>query len=108
MAEKTFRIPLTNEPQKFNITLDEIEYTMICRYNPEMPNWTICMIDAITQVPIFTCLPLVTGVDLLSQFAFTGIKGSMIVYTDGNAGAIPTLENLGQESNLYSLVDDAA
>ena len=31
----------------------------------------------------------------------------MIVYTDGNAGAIPTLENLGVESNLYYLVDDA-
>jgi hypothetical protein len=108
MAEQTFRIPLINEPQRFNISLNEVEYTMISRYNPEMPNWMICMINAITQEPIFTCLPLVTGVDLLSQFRHTGITGSLIVYTDGNGGAIPTLENLGLESNLYYLVDDGS
>jgi hypothetical protein len=50
-------------------------------------------------------MPLVTGIDLLRQYRYLGIPGSMIVYTDGDPDAPPTLENLGNESNLYYVVD---
>jgi hypothetical protein len=105
MAETTFRIPLTNEPQSFAITLVEKAYQFRCQYNPEIQTWALDIYDGITQEPILLCMPLVTGIDLLRQYRYLGIPGSMIVYTDGDPDAPPTLENLGNESNLYYVVD---
>lgn len=107
MTLRAFRIPLLNIPQKFAIDLNGKAYIMLCRYNPEMPNWSISMQDGDTEEFIFTGLPLVTGLDLLSQFAHLGIEGSFIVFTDGDDLATPTEFNLGVESNLYYLVDQA-
>jgi hypothetical protein len=108
MAQRLFRIPLINEPQIFDIDLAERAYQMICRYNPEMPAWQLCIRDGITQQPLITCMPLVTGVDLLSQYRHVGIPGTLFCYTEGNADAPPTLENLGIEGQLYYLVEDEA
>jgi hypothetical protein len=108
MAQRLFRIPLINEPQVFDIDLSERAYTIICRYNPEMPAWQICMRDGITGQPLLTCLPLVTGVDLLAQYHHLGIPGQLFCFTEGDASAPPTLENLGIEGQLYYLVETEA
>jgi hypothetical protein len=105
MTLRAFKIPLLNEPQKFAIDLNGKPFIMTSRYNPEMPNWNLSMQDGETEEFIFTGLPLVTGLDLLSQFAHLGIEGSFIVFTDGDDLAIPTELNLGVESNLYYLVE---
>lgn len=105
MTLRAFRIPLTNIPQKFAIDLNGKQYIVLCRYNPEMPNWSISLQDGETEEYIFTGLPLVTGVDLLKQFAHLGLNGIFIVYTDGDELAPPTETNLGAECNLYYLVD---
>lgn len=106
MADQLFKIPLQNTPQVFDIELNERSFRMVCRWNPEMPAWTVCLLDGETQAPLVTCLPLVTGTDLLAQFQHLGIVGSLFVYVDGGAGTeeIPTLESLGKEANLYYYV----
>lgn len=48
-----------------------------------------------------------SGADLLAQHEYIGIPGQLIVYTDGDEFSPPTLSNLGQEANLYYLVDIA-
>ncbi len=53
-------------------------------------------------------IPLVTGTDLLGQYEYVGLNGQLFVYTDGNADNVPTLDNLGIESNLFYLTDVAA
>lgn len=105
MAEKLFRIPLINEPQTFEINLSGGAYVIICRWNEEMPAWQICMKNAITNQLLLTCLPLITGVDLLAQYKHLGIPGRLFCYTEGNADAPPTLENLGVEGQLYYYVE---
>lgn len=105
MALNAFKIPLQNVPQRFAIDLAGKAYIVLCRYNTEMENWLISMVDGDTEQDIFDSLPLVTGVDLLAQYAYLGIPGSLIVYTDGNEFATPTETNLGVESNIYYLVE---
>lgn len=108
MALNAFRIPLVNTPQKFAIDLNGRGFIMECVWNPEMNSWMIDLYDGDTEEPIFMSMPLVTGTDLLAQFAHLGIEGSFIVYTDGNDFAVPTETNLGVEANLYYLVEQTA
>lgn len=105
MAQRVFRIPLNNRPQRFEIELGGRAFIMIVRWNPAMPNWTMCLLDGETQETLLNCLPFTTGLDLMSQFRHIGIDGSFVVVTDGNEFATPTLENLGGESNLYYVVE---
>jgi hypothetical protein len=99
-----FRIPLQSTPQKFAIDLNAKPYIMTCVWNGEHDSWEISLFNGDTEEPIFAGLPLVTGVDLLAQYGYHEIGGELIVYTDGEEHATPTLTNLGQESNLYYLV----
>jgi hypothetical protein len=46
-------------------------------------------------------IPLVTGVDLLSQYSYLGIPGALLVTTDRGAGEVPTFDGLGVTSHLY-------
>lgn len=97
-----FKIPLSNTPQSFEITLANVNYILTCKYNASPDaGWIIGFADAVTNESIVENIPLITGADLLSGLAYLGINGSLFVYTDGNDFAVPTLENLGNESNLY-------
>lgn len=101
-----FVIPLQNIPQQFDIPLAGIVYTITCRWNDAVEGgWVLDFADANTALPIVTNVPLVTGTDLLGQLDYLGFQGSLIVYTDGDQNAVPTLANLGVESNLYFLTN---
>ena len=52
-------------------------------------------------VPLVCGIPLVTGGDLLAQYAHLGIGGPLYVISDGWAAAVPTFGNLGSGSHLY-------
>jgi len=103
--EQLFVIPLTNVPQRFTIELSGVAYIIVCKWNGEMPAWTLDIFDEVTSQPLIVNLPLVAGANLLEQFGHIGIPGKLLVYTDGDEFAPPTLDNLGQEANLYYLVD---
>lgn len=104
----TFIIPLLAIPQVFGITLAGVNYTMTCRWNAAADaGWVIDLADADTNTPIVVNVPLIVGADCLAGLEYLGINGQMIVYTDGNQFAVPTLDNLGVESNLYFLTDVA-
>jgi len=102
-----FKIPLSNEPQTFQIALAGKEYSCTCKYNyTDEGGWILDFADAESGVPIVANIPLVTGVDLLDGLAYLGFGGKLYVKTDGDDFAVPTLENLGIESNLYFEVED--
>lgn len=105
MAEQLFKIPLINIPQRFAIELAGRSLIVVSQWNDEAPAWMVSFYDEATNEPLILSLPLVSGADLLSQHQHLGIPGQLIVYTDGDEFAPPTLENLGQEANLYYLVD---
>lgn len=103
-----FTIPLSNVPQSFNISLAGKDYLMTCKWNnaPDA-GWVLDFADANTNVSIVANLPLVTGVNILEGLDYLGFNGSLVVYTEGDEFAVPTLDNLGTQSNLYFITDVA-
>lgn len=103
----TYKIPLTNIPQAFEISLAGTNYLLTCKFNDaDEGGWVIDLADAATSEPIVANLALITGADVLENLDYLGFEGSMIVFTDGNDLAVPTLDNLGTESNLYFVTED--
>lgn len=102
----TFKLPLVSTPQSFEISLAGINYILTIKWNDALEaGWEFDLADAITNLPIVAGIPLVTGVDCLAGLEYLGINGRFIVYTDGDDTAVPTLENLGVESNVYFLTE---
>lgn len=99
-----FVLPLQNIPQTFEIALSNTNYIVTCKWNdsPE-GGWALDFSDAVSNLPVVYNVPLITGADCLAGLEYLGFQGSMIVYTDGDEMATPTLQNLGVESNLYFL-----
>lgn len=100
-----FLIPFENIPQEFNISIDGRSLTIFQRWN-EWGGWVIDISNADTNESLIAGLPLVTGADLLEPFPELGFVGKLAVYTDGDPTATPTLDNLGQDSNVYYLVGE--
>ena len=97
----TYEVPLTPAPQQLEISLGGIFYqlTVVWR-DADEGGWVMDIADA-QSVPILQGVPLVTGADLLAQYAYLGFRGSLIVQTDHNTDETPTYTNLGKQSHLY-------
>jgi len=100
-----YEIPLSAEPQYFNVTLGAAQYqlTLQWRKAPVGGGWFLDIADG-QQNRILSGIPLVTGCDLLGQYAYAGIGGELWVQSDLDAGAVPTYQNLGTTSHLYFVV----
>jgi hypothetical protein len=101
MTVNNFQIPLQGIAQQFTIDLNGVTYTLTVKWN-DSPDagWAMDIADE-QQNPLACYIPLVTGTDLLEGLEYLGIGGSLVVYTEGDATAVPTFENLGTGSNLY-------
>ena len=103
---KIFKVPFTNNNPQFNITLGGKQLLITCRWNQEMPAWVVDIQDALTNAYIIAGVALVTGVNLFRQFYYTGVKGYLAAYTNGNPSEIPTFTSLGNESQVYYVPED--
>lgn len=99
----TFEVPLSPTPQVFTITMSGTAYQLRVVWNVPAQCW---MLDINTEegVAIAQGLPVITGANLLEQYAYLGIPGQLIVQTDHDTDAVPTYTNLGVEGHLYYLV----
>jgi hypothetical protein len=95
-APTVFEIPLAAQPMTFTIPLGGVTYelTMVYRDATE-GGWSLDIDDGYGN-PILCGVPLVTGADLLAQYAYLGIGGQLWVRSDGEPDAVPTFANLGQ------------
>jgi hypothetical protein len=107
MTTTPYTIPLTNSQQQITISLGGVVYTLTVWFdsNPAANCW-VMDIGNQNNVPILTGIPLVTGTDLLGQFAYLNFGGKLICQTDFDPDAIPTYQNLGYNSQLYFVVED--
>lgn len=97
-----FEVPVSNEPQTFEINLAGTDYLLTCRFNnSDEAGWFLDIANAETAEPIVAGIPIITGADLLAGLAYLGIGGQLFCYTDGAATAVPTYENLGIESHVF-------
>lgn len=93
-------IPTAPRAQLFRITLGGVEYQITQRWNTPNNCWFVDIADT-DGTPRLLGLMLVTGVDLLSQFAHLGIGGQMVVQTDHDADVVPNYTSLGDTGHLY-------
>ncbi|MDE1905302.1 MAG: hypothetical protein KGH75_02470 [Rhodospirillales bacterium] len=100
MSFSLFEIPLTAQAQKFRTTLGGTVYTFTLVWrNDSQGGWVLNIGDAQNN-QLVQGIPLVTGVDLLGQYAYLGFPGKLVVQSDGQNLA-PTYAGLGTTSKLY-------
>lgn len=106
MAQIPYEVPLTPVAQKFRIALGGTTYVLTVQWNnAPTGGWVLDIADD-SEVLIIGGIPLVTGADLLAQYAYKGFTGKLLVQTDYDLNAVPDFSNLGTTAHLYFLVDD--
>lgn len=99
-----YEIPLSAETQKFSIQLGSASYVLRfywCKYSS---CWMLDISDA-NEVPMLLGIPVVTGIDLLSQYAYLEFGGSLIVQTDHNPDQVPDFAGLGTSGHIYFVTE---
>lgn len=96
------RLPLRAASQRLSITLAGTPYSLWVRWNRFAEAWILDIAD-INNNPIVNGIPLVTGANLLEQYAYLDIGGQLIAQTDSAPLLPPAYNNLGDTANLYFL-----
>jgi len=96
-----YEIPTQSRPHQSQVTFpDGTVYNLRLIYIFDHdPCWLLDISDALGN-PILCGVPLVTGADLLGQFAYLGFDVSMYAFTDGDTNAPPAWWNLGTTAHL--------
>ncbi|RQZ31531.1 hypothetical protein DIE14_01040 [Burkholderia sp. Bp9017] len=100
-----YEIPLTPDPQTFTLTLSGVTYTMTVQYRAAGgTGWILDVADA-NGNPLVAGIPLVTGIDLLGQYAYLGFGGRLWVQGAANPDDVPTFDDLGVGSHVFWVTD---
>jgi hypothetical protein len=102
----TYTIPLTTTPQTLSVSLGGSQYNLRVLWNSAASCWMLDIYDA-SNNPVVLGIAIVTGVDLLRQFAYLNFGGQLVAQTDFDTFAVPTADNLGINSNLYFAVTNS-
>ncbi len=103
MTAAIYEIPTSPEAQTFQIALNGVTYQLTLRWIEAQLSWNLD-IASDSNVPILTGLPVQPGVDLLAQYAYLGIGGSIVVSNDAVQADPPSYDGLGLTGHLYYLV----
>ena len=95
-----YEIPLSAQPQQFQIPLNGVTYTLKVVWCDPQRCWILDILTADEQ-PILLSLPLQPGDDVLGQHAHLGLGGQMWVQVDGDGNAVPGYDELGTAGHLY-------
>jgi hypothetical protein len=96
----TSEIPLFPRPQIVEVDLGAATVRLRLTWcSSDEGSWVMDILD-LNNVYLLSGIPLITGADLLSQFAYLGISGQLWCTTLGNSSIPPTFSNLGTEGKL--------
>lgn len=95
-----FEIPLNAQSQRFACELAGATYNLQIVWNAKSNCWVLDINDADNE-PLMRGIPLVTGLDLLQQYAYFELGGFMLTMTDAAPDVPPTYQNLGGSGHLY-------
>lgn len=93
-----YEIPLTAEPQRFEIALSGALYQLTVYWSDQIESGWLLDIAASDGDTLVAGLPLVTGADLLRQYAHLGIGGMLWCFSQTELP--PALDNLGSDIRL--------
>jgi hypothetical protein len=102
-AYTAYEIPLTTSPQSLSVSLGGTLYQLVVKWNSISSNWNLDLSDNNGNL-ILGGIPLVCGLDLLQQFAYLDLGGSLYAQTDHSPNSPPTFTNLGVTGHLYFVV----
>jgi Domain of unknown function (DUF6983) len=100
-------IPTQPVNQQFTISLGGVTYDMRLKWNAPNQSWILDILDS-QQNAVLEGLPLITGADLLAQYKYVGIAGSLVVQSDYDPDVVPDYETLGSTGHLYYLPPESA
>lgn len=91
-----YRIPMIPQNQEFDVSLAGVTYHLRVKWNsnPLAQSWVLDIMDS-QQNPILSGIPMVTGCDLLEQYAYKNIGGAMIVQSTTDPDEVPDYASLG-------------
>lgn len=96
-----FTIPIVSStPQQFVIAMAGKSYTLRFTWNVPGACWILDIGDEANN-PILLGVPVVTGADLLAQFAYLGIGGMLIAHSDTHGDEVPTFDQFGLDDHLF-------
>jgi hypothetical protein len=123
-----YEIPLIPQAQSFTIQLGGVTYGMRLMYHEAnagitgapvgadtsaagavfdtnaLDSWALDISDS-TGNPIVFGIPLIPGIDLLYQYQYLGIGGSLMVIVDGDPNGVPDFAGLGTTGHLYFIAE---
>jgi hypothetical protein len=97
-----YEIPLSAQPQAFQIPLAGTTYSFTVWWNVVNASWMIDIEDA-SGNPLLTGIPMVTGADLLEQYGYMGFQFALVAQTDNSPDTVPAFDNLGTTAHLYAI-----
>jgi hypothetical protein len=97
-----YEIPLSAEPQSFDIPIGGTTYGLTVKWNVPNASWIIDIADA-SGNPIVSGIPMVTGADLLEQYGYLNFGFQLVAQTDNDPDAVPTFDNIGTTAHLYAI-----
>lgn len=95
-----FKIPLTPKAQTFDLQIGANLYSVTMRWNTFANCWVLDFSDQ-NGTAILQGVPMITGADLLAQYAYLGFGVQLFCQTDAAPDVVPDYAGLGTESNLY-------
>lgn len=98
-----YEIPLSPQPQMFGIAIAGTTYTLTVTWNWVNASWIINIADA-SGNPIISGIPMVTGADLLEQYAYLNLGFALVAQTDNAPDVVPTFADLGTTGHLYAIL----
>lgn len=93
-----YEIPLNPKAESFLIILNGKTYFFTTVWNNAGDNWELTIQNQ-NEIVIASSLPLLLGVDVLSQLGYLEIGGRLVIVSD-EIGVKPTYENLGITTHL--------
>lgn len=99
-----YEIPLTAKPQAFSISLSGTTYRITMKWSAFGQSWVLDIADE-EGAAIVSGIPVVTGSDLLEQYAYLNFGGKLIASSDD--GLAPDFANLGITAKVYWETVDA-
>lgn len=98
---QVFEVPTQpGSPQQQVIPLAGTTYTLLLYWCDPDGVWMLNIMDT-TGDPIVSGLPLITGADMLEQYAYLGIGGMLLAQSDFDWTVPPGLNTLGTTGHLY-------
>jgi hypothetical protein len=94
-----YNLPVTNQNQTFQVTLNNVTYTLKLLWNQFANCWMLDIND-VNNNPLLNSIPLLAGRDLLKQFNYKNIGGYLITYNSSNPLIPPGYSDLGATSFL--------